>query len=64
MMRKQICVRIRVDLNTKLMLIAQENDVSKNKLIERALRQFAERYNSGEIGAGVWERSESRFAER
>lgn len=40
MRRKQICLRIREELNAKLIQIAEEEDVSKNKLIERELKRF------------------------
>ena len=44
MRRKQICLRIREELNTKLIQIAEEQDVSKNKLIERELKRFVEKW--------------------
>ena len=43
MKRKQLCIRIREELNAKLIQIAEEEDISKNKLIERELRKFVKK---------------------
>lgn len=43
-MKKQLCIRIRPELNAKLIQIAEAEDVSKNKLIERELKKFVEKY--------------------
>ncbi len=44
MERKQICLRIGVDLNSKLIQIAEEEMISKNKLIELELYKMVKSY--------------------
>ena len=46
--RQQICLRIDVDLNTKLIQVAEQEMLSKNKLIELELRRMIKRYESEE----------------
>jgi predicted HicB family RNase H-like nuclease len=42
--RKQICLRIDVNLNSQLIQIAEYEDVSKNKLVEKELKRFVKNY--------------------
>lgn len=45
---KQMCLRIGIDLNTKLGKVAEYEDLSKNQLIVRELKKLIRQYEKND----------------
>lgn len=44
--RKQVCLRLSVDLNSKLIQIAEHEELSKNTLIVRELKKMVRQWEA------------------